>query len=87
MRTKAKRFIQNEFSSAPRKESLGNTKNLRTMTNQKKTRDLSVGTKTTEVSDTCFCTDGADSSHYDNYIIGKRIGQGAYAVVRAGINN
>lgn len=87
MRTKAKRFIQNEFSSAPRKESLGNTKNLRTMTNQKKTRDLSVGAKTTEVSDTCFCTDGADSSHYDNYIIGKRIGQGAYAVVRAGINN
>ena len=33
-----------------------------------------------------FCTDGSVSSNIDNYIIGKRIGQGAYAVVRVGLH-
>lgn len=33
-----------------------------------------------------FCTEGSTSDNLDNYIIGKRIGQGAYAVVRLGLH-
>jgi MAP/microtubule affinity-regulating kinase len=33
-----------------------------------------------------FCTDGSDIENIDNFIIGKRIGQGAYAVVRVGLH-
>ena len=32
-----------------------------------------------------FCTTGASSLSLDNYVIGKRIGQGAYATVRVGM--
>lgn len=33
-----------------------------------------------------FCTDGSNIDNIDSYIIGKRIGQGAYAVVRVGLH-
>ena len=33
-----------------------------------------------------FCTDGSNIENIDHYIIGKRIGQGAYAVVRVGLH-
>jgi serine/threonine protein kinase len=33
-----------------------------------------------------FCTDESSIENIDNYIIGKRIGQGAYAVVRVGLH-
>lgn len=33
-----------------------------------------------------FCTDGSSSDNLENYIIGKRVGQGAYAVVRIGLH-
>ena len=33
-----------------------------------------------------FCTEGSCADNLDNYIIGKRIGQGAYAVVRIGLH-
>ena len=33
-----------------------------------------------------FCTPNATYENLDNYIIGKRIGQGAYAVVRLGLH-
>lgn len=33
-----------------------------------------------------FCTHNATINNLDNYIIGKRIGQGAYAVVRLGLH-
>ena len=33
-----------------------------------------------------FCTEGSHIENIDNYIIGKRIGQGAYAVVRVGLH-
>jgi MAP/microtubule affinity-regulating kinase len=33
-----------------------------------------------------FCTEGSSPRNLDNYVIGKRIGQGAYAVVRLGLH-
>ena len=33
-----------------------------------------------------FCTENSSADNLDNYIIGKRIGQGAYAVVRIGLH-
>ena len=33
-----------------------------------------------------FCTQGSTIDNLDQYIIGKRIGQGAYAVVRLGLH-
>ena len=33
-----------------------------------------------------FCTEASTIDNIDNYIIGKRIGQGAYAVVRVGLH-
>ena len=33
-----------------------------------------------------FCTAGSTIDNLDHYIIGKRIGQGAYAVVRLGLH-
>lgn len=33
-----------------------------------------------------FCTQGSFIDNLDHYIIGKRIGQGAYAVVRLGLH-
>lgn len=33
-----------------------------------------------------FCTENSSSANLDNYIIGKRIEQGAYAVVRIGLH-
>lgn len=33
-----------------------------------------------------FCTPNSTIDNLDNYIIGKRIGQGAYAVVRLGLH-
>ena len=33
-----------------------------------------------------FCTEGSTIDNLDHYIIGKRIGQGAYAVVRLGLH-
>ena len=33
-----------------------------------------------------FCTEGSHIDNIDTYIIGKRIGQGAYAVVRVGLH-
>ncbi len=35
---------------------------------------------------TQFCTEGSSIENVDNFIIGKRIGQGAYAVVRVGLH-
>lgn len=39
-----------------------------------------------ELYDMQFCTDNSTAANLDNYIIGKRIGQGAYAVVRIGLH-
>ena len=33
-----------------------------------------------------FCTSNSSIKNLDNYFIGKRIGQGAYAVVRLGLH-
>ena len=33
-----------------------------------------------------FCTENSSIKNLDNYFIGKRIGQGAYAVVRLGLH-
>lgn len=33
-----------------------------------------------------FCTAGSSSESLTSYLIGKRVGQGAYAVVRVGID-
>jgi len=33
-----------------------------------------------------FCTENSNIENIDTYIIGKRIGQGAYAVVRVGLH-
>lgn len=38
------------------------------------------------VEDLEFCTQGSSIENLDQYIIGKRIGQGAYAVVRLGLH-
>ena len=85
MRTKVIKFMQNNMSSNYR-----NTENcdekLIALVNLKKTREHSQETKQYMYTDSSFCTDGADWTHYDRYLIGKRVGQGAYAVVRAGID-
>lgn len=86
MRTRAKKFIeydmwiQYKIDDAP--------KNLRLINfNQgKPIRELSEGSKRFKFSDTGYWTEGANPTNYDRYIIGKRIGQGAYASVRAGID-
>lgn len=87
MRTKAKKFIQNEFSNTRKTDVFEKTQQLLTLAQNRNTREKSEGSNAREHSNTSFWTDGADSSHYEKYIIGKRIGQGAYAVVRAGINS
>lgn len=86
MRTKARKFIQNEIAGNTHKVQNESKQTLLAMTNQTKIREASAGNARFEYSDSNFWTEGADSSNYDKYIIGKRIGQGAYAVVRAGVD-
>jgi serine/threonine protein kinase len=57
-----------------------------TFNNVKPAREHSEGSKKYKFSDTSFWTEGANPLHYERYIIGKRIGQGAYARVKAGID-
>lgn len=42
--------------------------------------------KAGHVAESQFCTEASTIDNIDNYIIGKRIGQGAYAVVRVGLH-
>lgn len=44
------------------------------------------GEKEGTATDSQFCTEASTIDNIDNYIIGKRIGQGAYAVVRVGLH-
>jgi hypothetical protein len=87
MHTKARKFIQNEFSNARKTDVFEKTQQLLTLAQNRNAREKSEELRGRDYSDTSFCTDGADSSHHEKYIIGKRIGQGAYALVRAGINS
>jgi len=86
IRTRARKFIQNDLSAEMRQDSQGNKRELLIYTKQKHERESSEGNNQGNFSDSSFWTEGADQSHYDRYLIGKRIGQGAYAVVRAGID-
>lgn len=74
------------MSSNYTKADKADAKQLFTFVNQKQGREHSEGTNQFRYSDASFCTDGANPSHFERYLIGKRIGQGAYAVVRAGID-
>lgn len=86
MRTKARKFIQNEIAGNLRQDQDNRKQAFQTITNQTKVRETSADNTRFEYSDSNFWTEGADSSQYDKYIVGKRIGQGAYAVVRAGVD-
>lgn len=87
IRTKARRFIQNDLSADVRLDSMGNQRKLMIYTKQNiETREIRDKSYSNEESEHEFCTEGADSSHFQRYIVGKKIGQGAYATVRAGID-
>jgi len=87
MRTRAKRFIDNDLCQQYKIEDPKPKKNKMITFSSKKNIGNSCERKNkNEFSDTSFWTDGADASHYERYFIGKRIGQGAYAVVKAGID-
>ena len=48
--------------------------------------DVVDGSQNQQSEQNQFCTEGSHIENIDNYIIGKRIGQGAYAVVRVGLH-
>ena len=52
-------------------------------TNDKPYKSSATAADTEEIE---FCTPNSTYENLDNYIIGKRIGQGAYAVVRLGLH-
>ena len=82
IRTRAKRFIENDLCFQYKIEDILKKRKKIAFPNKRNSYER---IKNHQFSDTSFCTEGADSSHFDKYFIGKRIGQGAYAVVRAGI--
>lgn len=88
MRTKAKKFIQNDLSEDVRQDSKGNRRKLMIYASSKDVRERSENKESFEIdeSENSFWTHGANSTHFERYLIGKRIGQGAYAIVRAGID-
>jgi len=85
IRTRAKRFIENDLCFQYKIEDILKKRKKIAFPNKRNMRNSYERIKNHQFSDTSFCTEGADSSHFDKYFIGKRIGQGAYAVVRAGI--
>ncbi|CAI2382676.1 unnamed protein product [Moneuplotes crassus] len=87
LRTKAKRFIDNDFNFQYKAEGRPLKKKLGNYSKQKNIRNSCEKVVSHNFSDISYCTDGADSSHFERYIIGKKIGQGAYAMVRAGIDS
>ncbi|CAI2382443.1 unnamed protein product [Moneuplotes crassus] len=87
MRTRAKRFIENDFNFDYKPEGKPTKRRVATYSNQNLMKNSCEKTIPNHFTDLSFCTDGANPSHFDRYIVGKKIGQGAYAVVRAGIDS
>ena len=85
MQTRARKFIANEICVQYNIEDPPKQPKV-VYTHKRFSNNLTSSMKKIPFAESSFCTEGSDPSHFDRYIIGKRIGQGAYATVRAGID-